>query len=182
MTRHSVSEHNVYLSSDGRANGGPLPPLPPRVVQSTWSTLDNTTRLLSAAVSFFGAAVFVMAAVLRPYSSDGEPLTHGTHRQLGLPACHVQSLLGIPCPSCGMTTSVSLCMHGDFTAACRVNWAGVVVAVLGFVTACWLCLIAVTGRCPRRLTPDQAVQWLAIAGASAAVLRYLGVAGVGLWS
>jgi hypothetical protein len=74
-----------------------------------------------------------------------------------------------------MTTSISLCMQGDFAAAVKVNWAGVVVTVLGVLTAGWLSFVALAGRCPRWLTPERAVQWLAITGVTAAIVRYLAV-------
>lgn len=166
----------------GRTRPPPLPALPPAPPFATpsfptpfrqgWVRLDRTSRLLAGATSGLGAAVFLLAAWLCPYDSEGQPLSHGTHRQLGLPPCHFQSLLGLPCPSCGMTTSVSLCMHGDFRAACRVNWAGGVVTALGIATVAWLAAIAAAGRAPPCLRPDQAVQWLAIAGVGAAMVRY----------
>jgi len=159
-------------------NGGGLPPAPRRGARlppplPTWIRLNTFSRRVAAGVSGLGAAVFLVAAVLCPYEDNGVPLTHGTHRQLGLPPCHFQTLFAMPCPSCGMTTSVSLCMHGDFDAAFRVNWAGVLVTVLGMGVTISLGMAAIGGWCPRWLTPDQAVQWFAIAGAAAACVRYV---------
>jgi uncharacterized membrane-anchored protein len=76
-----------------------------------------------------------------------------------------------------MTTSVSLCMHGDFDAAWRVNWAGVLVALLGMVLTAWLGMVAVVGIFPRWLQPDQAMQWFTIAGAAAACVRFFMLVG-----
>ena len=42
-----------------------------------------------------------MALVLEPDARG-----HGTHEQLGLPACHARDWLGVPCPGCGVTTAV----------------------------------------------------------------------------
>jgi hypothetical protein len=39
---------------------------------------------------------------------------YGTHEQLGLPSCKSIEWLGIPCPGCGVTTSISLVAHGRF--------------------------------------------------------------------
>jgi uncharacterized RDD family membrane protein YckC len=160
--------------ADQRAAEQP-PPLPMSVFRSSWASIDGAGRWLAAGLACSGVFVFVLGAALRPYADDGAPLSHGTHRQLGLPPCHLQSLFGVPCPSCGMTTSISLCMRGDFAAAVKVNWAGVVVAVLGVLAIGWLSFVALAGRCPRRLKPERAVQWLVIAGATAAVVRYLAV-------
>lgn len=35
------------------------------------------------------------------------PAGHGTHTQLGMPPCSMMQHTGLPCPTCGMTTSVS---------------------------------------------------------------------------
>ncbi len=50
----------------------------------------------------------------------------GTHRQLGLPACSFLVQTGYPCPTCGMTTSVSAMAHGQFVLAFRSHPFGVV--------------------------------------------------------
>lgn len=60
--------------------------------------------------------VTVVALALRP-----SPAGYGTHQQLGLPACPSHMLFGRPCPSCGMTTSVTALLHGDLPAALRAN-------------------------------------------------------------
>lgn len=54
------------------------------------------------AVTGSSAALLLIARFLRP-SPDG----FGTHQQLGLPPCAFLSFTGIPCPSCGLTTSVA---------------------------------------------------------------------------
>ena len=79
--------------------------------------------------------VFGIAAWLRPYQADGTPRNMATHTQLGLPPCNMVQLIDRPCPSCGMTTSFSLLMHGDVRASLSANWAGTVLAVF------WLSLI-----------------------------------------
>src|SRR2546423_14278845 len=46
----------------------------------------------------------------------------GVHPPL---ACPLRALTGVPCPLCGMTTSVEATMHGDIGAALAANPAGV---------------------------------------------------------
>ena len=74
------------------------------------------------------ATVFGIAVYLNPYQADGSPKTMGTHQGLGLPPCNMVQLIGKPCPSCGMTTSFSLLMHGDPVNSVKANWAGTVLA------------------------------------------------------
>ena len=119
-----------------------------------------------------GCLVFAVAAILSPYDADGRPLSHGTHRQLGLPPCAMRLLTGLPCPSCGMTTSSSLFMHGDLAAASEANWAGLMVAGLGLVATTWLAAVA-AGIPAGTFTVDETIKWLTVVGATTALLRWL---------
>ena len=64
-----------------------------------------------------------------------DPAGHGTHQQLGLPPCTIYYLTGRPCPSCGLTTSVSAILHGQFGLAWRANPMGFVIVVGAVVVA-----------------------------------------------
>lgn len=59
------------------------------------------------------------------------------------PGCLLRSWTGIPCPLCGMTTSVTSTIAGDLPEAVAATPAGVLLVVM----AIWVLL---TGR-PRRL-------------------------------
>lgn len=41
----------------------------------------------------------------------------GTHVQFGLPPCRFLALTGMPCPSCGLTTSFAFAAHVEFGSA-----------------------------------------------------------------
>lgn len=91
-------------------------------------------------------AVLTTAAWLHPYDADGQPLQQETHRQLGLPACSFYKSTGIPCPSCGFTTSFSLLMHLDPLNALRANSVGTVLAAFCLVVVPWGVISALRGR------------------------------------
>lgn len=131
-------------------------------------------RRLAAGFAVVGLAVFAVAAVLNPYERNGRPRRHGTHRQLGLPPCAMRMVTGIDCPSCGMTTTFSLLMHGDYSAAWRANWAGCVVALLALLATGWFAAVA-AGVPPGRFTADEVLKVVVVIGTGAAVIRWLAV-------
>lgn len=57
--------------------------------------------------------VVVAFVVLGAFVSPDER-GFGTHEKLGLPPCGILKVTGIPCPGCGVTTSVSLAASGQF--------------------------------------------------------------------
>lgn len=56
---------------------------------------------------------------------------HGTHQQLGLPPCPSVLMFDRPCPGCGLTTSWTAMIHGDFVTAFKVHPLGPIM-YLGF--------------------------------------------------
>ncbi len=85
------------------------------------------------------AAVFTLAVLLNPYNPDGSAKTMATHMgpPLNLPDCTFKTMTGLPCPSCGMTTSFSLLMHGDPINSLRANWVGTGLAVVCLLFIPW---------------------------------------------
>lgn len=136
----------------------------------------RSSRGRAAVVAALGLTAFVVAALLSPYESDGRPRSSGTHRQLGLPPCQFQTMFQLPCPACGMTTSLALLMHGDPAAAWRVNWAGVVLGAMAAAATAWLGAIALAGIEPGRWSVERTVEWLAMGGVSVALVRYVTLA------
>ena len=86
-------------------------------------------------------ALLVTAAVLKP-----SPKGLGTHQQLGLPPCTVRVMFGVPCPSCGMTTSWSHAIRGELFAAAEANTGGLMLAALAALSGPWFTGSAVRGR------------------------------------
>lgn len=89
--------------------------------------------------------VLAVARWLHPYDGNGRPLRLGTHEQLGLPPCAFYRATGIPCPTCGLTTSFSLCLHGDWRAAWRANNVGPILVVAFILGGFWFLLAGLTG-------------------------------------
>ena len=78
-----------------------------------------------------------------------DPAGHGTHQQLGLPPCTIYYLTGRPCPSCGLTTSVSAILHGQFGLAWRANPMGFVIVAGALAVAINSLLALYWGRSVR---------------------------------
>ena len=99
------------------------PPLPPVVLSPGWARVY-------AAMIFLGCAGLLGVAVwLRP-----DPRGHGTHQQLGMAPCGMM-LLGLPCPTCGMTTAFAHTVRGHFLQAAWAQPTGLVLCLLTIVTS-----------------------------------------------
>lgn len=86
-------------------------------------------------------ALLAIAAWLEP-----DPRQYGTHQQLGLPACTIDVLYGIRCPSCGMTTSWAWMMDGRPAKSWQANAGGALLALVSILAAPWLLASAAAGR------------------------------------
>lgn len=122
--------------------------------------LHSSGRWLAAGVALLALAPLVIAAALSPSNAG-----HGTHRQLGLPACGWQTNMGLPCPTCGMTTSFSHAVRGQFVTAATVQPAGMLLSILVAMTAVGGVWAAVTGAPMQRFASmllRPAVMWTCI--------------------
>ncbi|QDS87989.1 hypothetical protein EC9_21740 [Rosistilla ulvae] len=99
------------------------------------------------------SAMLATAAWLRP-----APAGLGTHHQLGLPPCSLRVLLGMRCPACGMTTSWSHYVRGQWVSSIRVNPGGFMLAALATAVTVGAVRVAYTGQ---PVNPQQ-TWWLAI--------------------
>lgn len=132
-----------------RATAKPLPP----------ARASGGTRLAAAFVSLVLLAVLTLAATLH-----ADPAGHGTHEQVGLPACGFALATGKPCPTCGMTTAFTHAAHANYRRSLATQPGGFV-ASLGVAAFLWPCLhTAATGSralelCGKLLTPK--ALWIA---------------------
>jgi hypothetical protein len=92
------------------------------------------------------ASVFGIAAWLNPYDENGVPRRQETHRQLGLPPCTVYERTGIPCPSCGFTTSFAFTVRMHLWNAMHANSAGTLLALFCLAFIPWGAVSALRGR------------------------------------
>jgi hypothetical protein len=90
--------------------------------------------------------VFTLACLISPYDEEGRPLKMGAHQRLGMPPCEFVVMFKKPCPSCGLTTSFSLLMHGDILGSLRANVVGTGMALFALMLIPWSLLIAFRGR------------------------------------
>jgi hypothetical protein len=103
-------------------------------------------RLAALVIGVGCLAVLIQAVRLHP-----DPAGLGTHTQMGLQPCYLITLCGIPCPTCGMTTSFAWFARGNIAASFYVQPMGCVLAALT-VAVFWTALyIAATGRAVFRL-------------------------------
>jgi hypothetical protein len=93
-------------------------------------------------------AVFTIAALLNPYDENGQARRMATHttKPLNLPQCTFYTYTGLPCPSCGMTTSFSLLIHGDVLNSLRANAVGTLLASFCLLLIPWCLASAYLAR------------------------------------
>jgi hypothetical protein len=103
-------------------------------------------RFTLVAMALGLGTVFAVALWLKPYDEAGRPLRMEAHRQLGLPPCSFYTWTGLPCPSCGMTTSVALLVRGDLGSSLRANAAGTLLALFVVALIPWGLASAVRGK------------------------------------
>ena len=74
---------------------------------------------MSLTLSSVWVAVTAIGLSLKPDAHG-----HGTHQRLGLPPCPSVLLFDRPCPGCGLTTSWTALLHGDFALAFHAHALG----------------------------------------------------------
>lgn len=98
-------------------------PCSPTCARPAVANQAHSRRLLGLAVAVPALAVLGAALWLTP-----RPSGRGTHQKLGMPACSLLANSGWPCPTCGMTTSLSEAVRGRLGRAFRAHPFGPVLA------------------------------------------------------
>ena len=120
-------------------------------------------------------AVFTIAVHLDPYQSVDRM---GTHQQLGLPPCTFKTLTGLPCPSCGMTTSFAFLVRGDVWHSMQANWVGTLLAILWLMIIPWSVTSALLGRPLFMISIERTLTKLVIGFVVLMLLRWVIVLGL----
>jgi hypothetical protein len=98
---------------------------------------------------------------------EPDPRGFGTHEQLGLPACPTYGRFGVPCPACGVTTSVALVYRGRALQGLRNQPFGFLVAVGLPLFSLWVLIGHLRGRDRYRDLVDRPraswIAWIATA-------------------
>lgn len=92
------------------------------LLDADYSQRDSAQYLALMSIS---GVVLTIARLLSP-----SPNGLGTHQQLGLPPCFFHQITGIPCPTCGMTTSFAHTMRLHFYEAFMTQPFGMLACLL----------------------------------------------------
>jgi len=68
------------------------------------------------------------------------------YQKIGYGVCLFKYVTGIPCPSCGSTTSVIAILHGKFLTALSLNPLGFVILVIMVVLPVWIVFDLITKK------------------------------------
>lgn len=104
---------------------------------------------------------------------DPDERGFGTHERLGLPSCKPMDWWNIPCPGCGVTTSIALFAHGHFLDALRNQPFGFATALLLPAFAGWAIVGSVRGRNLAAELSRWRVGWWGIALAALMLLSWI---------
>jgi len=102
----------------------------------TLPLMTPTTPLtLAQRIALGLASVMALGLLCSAWLVIPDPAGFGTHQQFGLPPCSFRVVFGIPCPSCGGTTSFAHFVRGQWLRAVQVNAAA--------FCGAWICLLLV---------------------------------------
>lgn len=98
-------------------------------------------------VIFCGLGLTMLGLLFVARTLEPNPDGLGTHRQLlDLPPCGFVDFFGVPCPSCGMTTSWAHVTRGQLVHAFHANAGGAILALVSIPIGAWLLVSGCAGR------------------------------------
>jgi hypothetical protein len=103
--------------------------------------LSVAARLLALGISLACLGVLGFALRIEP-----SPSGIGSHRELGLQPCAFERRTGLPCITCGMTTSFAHFARGHLLASFYVQPMGMLLALLTAMTFWAALYVALSGR------------------------------------
>lgn len=95
-------------------------------------------------LALWGLALLLGVLLLR--TAFPSPLGYGTHQQWGFGPCVWRVLWEMPCPVCGMTTSLTYWFRGDWWRAMRIHPAGPLFGLGMMVQIPWCLMSSWLGR------------------------------------
>ena len=104
----------------------------------TWRTRGTAFAVAATCGAVLGLAAFV----------EPDARGYGTHERLGLPPCGFLVGTGLPCPTCGMTSSFALMMHAHPLDAVVAQPAGAILCLATLATMFVAMRVVVSGRMP----------------------------------
>lgn len=123
-----------------------IPTTAPRLALPRGYRLRPSARVLAAGVALAALIVLIVAARVDPARAG-----MGTHLQVGLAPCGFLQRTGLPCGTCGMTTSYALFVRGNLLASAYVQPFGCLAALATAMTFWIAAHAAVTGRAAYRV-------------------------------
>jgi len=154
-------------------------PAEPTVARAELGWVERVT-ILGTGLLCLG--VLVVASGLRP-----NPAGVGSHRVMNLEPCTFLRTTGLPCPSCGMTTSFAWFVRGNLAASLYVQPMGTLLAAAAGMTFWAGLYVAATGKpVYRRLFEEVPPAYYVIVPLGLAIAAwawkiFIHVRGVGGW-
>ena len=94
--------------------------------------------------------------------TEPDPRGFGTHEQLGLSPCRMMEWTGVPCPGCGVTTSVVLTTQGQPLEAFLAQPFGVLTVVALPFLSVWALVGHFRGRDLYRDIEERRAPWVRV--------------------
>lgn len=100
--------------------------------------LTSPPHRSGAHVLVLGLILSLLASmILLALATEPDSRGFGTHEQLGLSPCRMMEFTGVPCPGCGVTTSVTLAAQGRPIDSFLVQPLGLLCALALPLLAIW---------------------------------------------